>query len=181
MTSLTPALVVVVNNQRDWQRVCDEGWYRIPLKHAPYPVAAEYLAFYFTRRVGVHAWQVPCYAPVRRYTLLQRRGLLPDEADHPRADDWYYKVELGATEQLPTPITSRQLRRISFIPTTLERIHSADDVAELWQTDEERSVLWQHFPNLALKTTKRLSIEERGVRYQPLREPRGLHGSFWWG
>ncbi len=169
MSALTPTLVVVVNNRRDWWRVRDEGWYRIPLKHAPHPVAAEYLAFYFTRRFGRQAWQVPCYAPVRRYALLQRRLLLPHQEDHPRADDWYYRVELGPVEHLPQPLVSRRLRRVTFIPTTLERLLAADDVAELWQIDEESAVLWRYFPDLALKTTKRLFVEERRDRYRTSR------------
>ena len=28
-------LVAVLNSPRDFERVSDEGWYRIPVKHAP--------------------------------------------------------------------------------------------------------------------------------------------------
>ena len=31
-------LVAVMNNLEDWQRVQDEGWYRIPVKLASEPV-----------------------------------------------------------------------------------------------------------------------------------------------
>ena len=48
MSAHRPVLVVVVNNAPDWQRVLHEGWYRIPFKQAPHPVAADYLAFYLT-------------------------------------------------------------------------------------------------------------------------------------
>ena len=45
-------LVVLVNNLADWRRVVEEGWYRIPLRSAPQPVAASYLAFYQSRVFG---------------------------------------------------------------------------------------------------------------------------------
>ena len=50
---MQPALVVIVNNQADWQRVEHEGWYRIPKRSAPLPLAADVLAFYFTSRSAI--------------------------------------------------------------------------------------------------------------------------------
>ena len=166
MSALTPALVVVVNNTDDWQRVVAEGWYRIPLLHAPCPVAAEYLAFYLTRRVGMEAWQVRYYAPVRQYRLLKRRELLPTEPAHPRADDWYYQVELGQLQSLAHPVPSRHLRRITFIPTTLEQLQTAADVVDLWTTDDEAAVLWSYFPDAARKSIQRMSLEEQRMAYR---------------
>ena len=51
-------LVAIMNNKKDWQRVLDEGWYRIPVKHAPEPVPQlDIMASYFISkkhpRVGV--------------------------------------------------------------------------------------------------------------------------------
>jgi hypothetical protein len=154
-----PTLVVVVTNQRDWRRVIAEGWYRIPLRHAPHPVAAEYLAFYLTRPFGAAAWQIGSYAPVLRYTLMLRRELLPDEPDHPHADSHYYRIAVGPMRQLAEPILSRRLRRITFIPTTLGRLHTATDVAELWQIDDEQALLWTEFRDAAVKATRRLALE----------------------
>jgi hypothetical protein len=151
---------VVVNNRADWRRVAVEGWYRIPLKHAPQPVAATYLAFYLTRPFGVDAWQVAYYAPVLRYSTASRRELLPDEPDHPRADERYYCVAVGPVQRLARPVSSRCLRRITFIPTTFGCLHTATDVTELWQVDEATAILWTHFPDAALKATKRLDLEE---------------------
>ncbi len=165
MTTLTPALVVVVTNQLDWQRVVEEGWYRIPLQHAPEVVAAEYLAFYFTRRFNNDAWHVAYYAPVLRYNLLLRRDILPDEATHPRADQWYYRVALATPQRLIRPVPSRHLRRVTFIPTTLEQLFNADDIADLWKTDDEAAMLWTYFPDAALKATRRLTFEEHPHSY----------------
>ena len=54
--------------------------------------------------------------------MLTRAELLPDEPDHPRAGDSYYKIEIGPLQPLPRPVPSRALRRIAFIPTTLSRL-----------------------------------------------------------
>ncbi|HEY0737675.1 MAG TPA: hypothetical protein VGD69_22345 [Herpetosiphonaceae bacterium] len=155
-----PVLVVVVNNRRDWQRVVNEGWYRIPLKHAPQPVAAEALAFYLTRPFGADAWQVVWYAPTRRYQLVTRRELLPAEPDHPRAGARYYRIALGSPRRLERPIPSRRLRRVTFIPTTFGRLLTAADVADLWQIDDVTPMLWTQFHDAAIKATARLNLEE---------------------
>ena len=43
-------LVAIMNNKKDWQRVLDESWYRIPIKHAPKDTPGfDYLAFYQTK------------------------------------------------------------------------------------------------------------------------------------
>lgn len=157
---LTPALVVICNNGRDWRRMVDEGWYRIPLDRAPWPVAAEYLAFYQTRRSGLAPWQIEWYAAVRRCMVVPRRVLLPDVPDHPRADHLYYRVELSRLQRLPRPVPSRALRRITFIPTTLEQLFDADDVRDLW-VDDAAAALWRQFPDAAVKATRALRIEEQ--------------------
>lgn len=158
-TALHPALVVLINNQRDWQRVTDEGWYRIPIHSAPQPLAADYLAFYQTRAFGAESWQVACYAAVQRYRIMQRRDLLPDEPQHARADHLYYRIDVGAVQRLARPIPSRRLRRITFIPTTWERLNSAEDVADLWQIDDATAILWQFFRDAALKATHSLALD----------------------
>lgn len=155
-----PTLVVLINNWRDWQRVVDEHWYRLPVRSAPLPAAALYLAFYRTRVFGAEAWQVGYYAPVLRYELLRRRAIVPDEPDHPRADELYYRIGLGPPERLARPVPSRRLRRVTFIPTTLERLLTAADVADLWLADDSAALVWHYFPDAARKALHRLPLVE---------------------
>ena len=43
-------LIAIMNNKKDWQRVLDEGWYRLPVKNAPEGTPSfDWLAFYFTK------------------------------------------------------------------------------------------------------------------------------------
>ena len=156
-----PALVVVVNNAADWQHICVDHWYRIPLKHRPVQVAASFLAFYQTKTFGPAAWQIRYYAPVLRYRQAPRRDILPADPDHPRAAELYFVIELGAVRELPRPIPSRKLRRITFIPTTLGRLLNAREVNDLWLHTAADDVLWAWFPDAGLKAERQLELEER--------------------
>ncbi len=126
-------LVGVMNNRGDFARARDEGWYRIPEKKAP-PSAtdAAVLAFYFTRAFDVDRWAVHWYAEVRGHELARRRDLLPDQADHPRADSRYYKLQLGPLIRREPPIPSLRWRRIAFIETTWDRFAAAEEVNDLY-------------------------------------------------
>ena len=108
-------LVAVVNNVADLQRAAAQGWYRIPQRRAPRRIGADYLAFYQTGafKAQEEAQTVTYYAPTRRYQLLTRRELLPEEANHPRADDFYFRIELGPLQRLATPIPSATMRRVT--------------------------------------------------------------------
>lgn len=131
-----PVLVAVLNSQRDWQIAREEGWYRIPLGQVPRRVAADYLAFYQTGIFGEEGHAVNYYAPIRAFHVARRAELLPKEADHPRAQQWYYKIEIGPLQRLDRPVRSRRLRRVSFIPTTLRRLLVAQEINDLWWRDD---------------------------------------------
>lgn len=132
-------LVAVITRPRDLRLLREQGWYRIPAKHAPPRLAADYLALYQTAAFGKQErWQVRYYAPVLSYALLPRRELLPDEADHPRAAELYYRLELGDLAELAVPVPAAKLRRITFIATTFGQLQRAQDVRELWHPPEER-------------------------------------------
>src|SRR5512137_2163567 len=92
----SPVLVVVVNDPADLGRARDQGWYRIPLARAPWRIAADYLAFYQTGAFPPdERWAVRWLAAVRSYHIAPRRELIPEEADHPRADILYYKISVS--------------------------------------------------------------------------------------
>ena len=162
----TPVLVAVVNNPRDLEIARSEGWYRVPVGRAPRRLGADYLAFYQTGAFGEdERWRVSVYAPVRRVRRVRRRDLLPAEPDHPRADDEYYKFELGHLARLPRPIPSRRLRRITFIPTTLERLLAAQEINDLWLGHEAEERLWAAFKDQGLVVERRAPLREEDEGY----------------
>ena len=158
-------LVVVVARPTDWERVRSEQWYRIPLSRAPKRVAAEYLAFYHTSRFPQLRWTISCYAPVQRYSVAPRRELLPHEPDHPRAQELYYKVELGPLQQLPRPIPSLKLRRVTFILTTLSHLLAATEINDLWLRDNARDRLQQLLRAREVEAYPDYTIREHGWVY----------------
>ena len=131
----TPLLVGIVNRVKDWNLVKTEHWYRIPVKSAPAQLhAMEYPAFYLTKSLQDEKWAVTYYARITGMVTVPRRELLPDEPDHKRAGEPYYRIDIGELQRLPQPIPSRRWRRIIFIPTTLEKLLNAEEINDLFHT-----------------------------------------------
>ncbi len=119
------------------------GWYRIPLRTAPKVVAVDYLAFYQPGSFAERGGQVEFVAPVRGNELATRAELLKDEADHPRANEEYFKVQIGPLERLSRPIVAEKWRRITFLYTTGEYLLKAQTLNDLVVRSDERASLWQ--------------------------------------
>ncbi len=155
-------LVVVVNNPDDFRRVASEGWYRIPQRSAPRRIGADYLAFYQTGafKGKEEAQTVTYYASTRRYQLVTRRELLPAEPDHPRAGDYYFRIDIGPLQRLARPIPAASLRRITFIPTTLDRLLSAPDVRDLFYHEDPFDKLWRTLRANRLRLMKNRLVDD---------------------
>jgi hypothetical protein len=136
-------LVAVMNNARDLAIARTQRWYRIPVRRAPSRVGADFLALYQT---GVfppaERHCISLYAPIYAYRLVTRIELLPDENDHPRAKERYFKLEIGELKRLERPIPSIRLRRITFIPTTWDRLLNAREINDLWDKGHDQQALW---------------------------------------
>lgn len=153
-------LVAVINSHRDFEIARDQGWYRIPCERAPSRVGADYLAFYQTRLFEEERWAVNYYAPIRRYRVLPRRTLLPNDTEHPRASAPYYKIEIGALRRLPRSIPSRRLRRVTFIPTTMARLLAAKEINDLWCGTADEEELWRVFKEGGVSAERRYPLRE---------------------
>jgi hypothetical protein len=136
-------LVAVINNPRDFEIARVLGWYRIPLRSAPKVVAVDYLAFYQTSAFGEEKWRIQYVAEIRGHELTTRAELLRDEADHPHANQEYYKIQLGPLERLQNPILAEDWRRITFFYTLGEHLLKAETVSDLMVASGERQVLWK--------------------------------------
>ena len=137
-------LVAFMPSPRDLEIARVLGWYRIPLRTAPKVVAVDYLAFYQPASFGDgHKWCVEFIAEVRGHELLTRAQILKEETDHPRAQEEYFKLQLGPLTALPAPIPADNWKRLTFLYTTGQRLLSADSISDLGVHDEERQVLWR--------------------------------------
>jgi hypothetical protein len=136
-------LVCFLPTPRDLEIARLLGWYRIPLRTAPKVVAVDYLAFYQPSSFGQRGGQIEYVAEVRGHELTTRGELLKDEADHPRAKEEYYKIQIGGLEKLKEPIVAGRWKRITFFYTTGEYLLNARTLRDLVVDEDERLVLWQ--------------------------------------
>lgn len=130
-------LVGVINRKRDLKTLLDEQWYRIPQNKLKRGIHAEYLGFFLSGRVfkeksgGIHY-----YARIKGLELQYRRDLLPKEADHPRAEDVYYKVLLDVPREKEPTVLNPTKRTVSFIHSTWDRFIQATEIADLYSKSD---------------------------------------------
>lgn len=142
LSTTSLVLVCLLPAPRDLEIARLLGWYRIPFRTAPKVVAVDYLAFYQPSAFGDRGGQIEYVAPVRGHELTTRGELLKDEADHPRAKEEYYKIQIGGLEKLKEPIRSDKWKRITFLYTTGEYLLNAKTLNELVVAGDERQLLW---------------------------------------
>ena len=143
LQSTSLVLVCLLPTPRDLEIARLLGWYRIPLRTAPKVVAVDYLAFYQPSAFGQRGGQIEYVAEVRGHELTTRGELLKDEADHPRAREEYYKLQIGGLERLKQPIVSEKWKRITFLYTTGEYLLNAKTLNDLVVDGDERDLLWR--------------------------------------
>ena len=98
-------LVGVMPNPDDLFYAREQHWYRVPVKHAPQGIHAEYIAFYFTKKYPPNLrWGIYFYARRTGHEMVRRIDLLPDQSKHPRAKEPYYKLQLGPLKSKEPPI-----------------------------------------------------------------------------
>lgn len=136
-------LVCFLPTPRDLEIARLLGWYRIPLRTAPKVVAVDYLAFYQPSAFGERGGQIEFIAEVRGHELTSRAELLKDEAEHPRAKEEYYKIQIDGLEKLKETIVSDKWKRITFLYTTGEYLLKAKTLNDLVVDGDERQILWR--------------------------------------
>lgn len=151
-------LVAVMPSARDLEIARVLGWYRIPLRSAPKVVDVDYLAFYQTAAFGAdHRWKIEWLAPVRGHELVTRAQLFRDEPDHPKAEEEYYKIQVGGLLPLSVPIVASYWKRFTFLYSTGEMLLQARELKDLVVKTEERELLWKALRERA----------EKSQHYQP--------------
>jgi hypothetical protein len=136
-------LVCLLPTPRDLEIARLLGWYRIPLRTAPKVVAVDYLAFYQPSAFAERGGQIEFIANVQGHELTTRGELLRDEADHARAKEEYFKIQIGGLEKLSQPIVTDKWKRLTFLYSTGEYLLNAKTLNDLVVEGEERQVLWR--------------------------------------
>lgn len=160
-------LVAVMTSPDDFIIARNQGWYRIPMERAPKGIHSEYLAFYFNRAFGEKKWAIHYYCRQMGNELVRRRTLFPDEPDHPRADNLYFKIDLGPLRELERPIVSLNWRRISFIHTTWDRFIDATEINDLFvRGDPYVDRLYYALREVGINPERNYQVMEEGINYE---------------
>lgn len=159
-------LVAYVPEPVDFRRIQEEGWYRIPLRFAPKGLYAEYMAFYFGSKFAGKKWAIHYYARNLGHELTTRRSLIPAEPDHKRADELYYKIQLGSLTRLSEPILSLRWRRVTFIHTTWDRFQDASEINDLFvEGDPYVDRLYATLKERGIQAERNYHVDEPKVGY----------------
>jgi hypothetical protein len=159
-------LVAVMSRPHDFEIARDQGWYRVPEKKATRGVFFEYVAFYFTSAFREHKYAVHFFARRLGHELVTRRELLPDQPEHPRASEAYYKLQLGTLQRRKPPIVSLRWRRITFLHTTWDRFAAAGEINDLFaEGDEFVDRLYHALRETDLAPERRYPVREAGVEF----------------
>ena len=83
-------------------------------------------------------------APVHGHELALRAYLLKDEADHPSAEEEYFKIQIGDLVRLPRPIPAGKWKCLNFVYTIGRHLLTAESINDLLVKEQyERQVLWR--------------------------------------
>ena len=146
ITYLSPMsliLVAIIPTPEDLQLARVLGWYRIPVRSAPRILNVDYLAFYQPGSFKGRQCRVEYLAPVLGHELSTRAALLQDQLNHPRAEEEYYKIQLGPIQKLDQPISAGNWKRFTFLYTTGEYFQEAKTLTDLTVCPSERRSLWR--------------------------------------
>lgn len=136
MTRQGEVLVAVINSDRDLTIARTQHWYRIPIeaaKNLSQPWEPQWLTFYQTKVFGDEAYAIRYYAGVEKISRVDRAHLFPNEPQTAKSQKQYHKLELAPFECLPQPISSQNLRRVTFIQTTIAQLKTAAEIKDLYR------------------------------------------------
>jgi len=162
-------LVAILKSQQDFEIARTQNWYRIPVEAADRLLIErwppKWLALYQTGKFGGQAFSVNYVAPVRSISTVQRFELFPDDPRDERSQRWYYKILFDELRLLETPILSRKLRRIVFIPTTLQKLRAATEINDLFDDSPLENDLWSALKKARILAERQEMVDVEDKRY----------------
>lgn len=142
----------------------EDNWYHIPVDRTPKTFkSAKWLCFYQGKAFEQEAYRVQYYGEIDGVDIVPYRKLFPNRMDSAKSDWLYYKIRLKELKRLPEPILSFRPRRLSFIPTTLEKFHSPNQINDLFNESPLEDLLWKELKKLDIKAERQwlLPVEKR--------------------
>lgn len=69
------------------------------------------------------------------------------------------KLEIGELKALPRPIISRRARFLVFLSTTLEKLHGADELNDLWHESPLEDEMWSGLKNEGIEAERQWRLK----------------------
>lgn len=143
----------------------DEGWYHIPVKHAPKTWPPKWLCFYQGKIFGKEAYRVEYYGEVENYETVRYDELFPNKIESEKSDLPYYRVRLKELKRWPRIIPSFRPRRLSFIPTTWAKFESAEQINDLFDESPLEDIMWKELKNSDVRAERQWELPIQKRRY----------------
>ncbi|MCK4422729.1 MAG: DUF559 domain-containing protein [Candidatus Omnitrophica bacterium] len=159
-------LIGVVNRCKDLEIIFNRHWYRIPVKYAP-KRRPGYIAFYQTHIFGKEGKTVQYYARIKSSSVARRTDLLPEEKNHARAKEYYYKFELGKIRSTPCPVRNISRQRISFGFTSLSKLQKSKRICQLFDINPIEDIMRRVLKRKGIRAVhEHCLIENKHCRYR---------------
>ena len=158
-------LVGVLKDKRDFDILSARKWYRIPLSHAP-ARRFDYLAFYQPASFGRRGRCIQYYARVLDSRTVKRNDLLPNESNHPRAQEHYLCLYIGRVKKLLRLIRNVAPRRISFGFTTLDNLLKSKNILQLYNIAPTEQIVENALRRAGIETVSQHYVLSGKKRYR---------------
>lgn len=167
MQQKQPALVGIVPRKNLWPKIQKEKWYHVPVESAPKNAPlAEYVAFYFPKVFGgKYQYKIIYFAKILNVKLAKRIELFPEEPEHKKAMKDYYKFNFCEIQKLPHPIPSKRQRRIVHIPTSLEKLMTAEEINDLYDTSPLEEKMYLEMKRRKIEAERQLYVKVDQQKY----------------
>ncbi len=163
-------LVAVVRSDRDLHLLLSQGIYRIPARTLGHGLTERSLAE--TRTLALYQTgaitaglpgAIELWGDIESRTVQPRRAIVPDEPNHPAADEPYHVIKLGSVGRLQQPIISRRPRRVIFLRTTRRLLLAASDFNELVIGSDAEEKLWRTLCERERQVERSCLLQMNGV------------------
>lgn len=158
-------LVAFLPRPGDLEILRRDGWYRIPEGKEPRRWPPEYVAFYQPKAFGMEAFAVRYWAKVSRIESKTRREIFPDEPSNAKSGKRYYQIFIEKLETLPEPIPNFRKRFFVFIPTTLYKLETAQEINDLYDESPLEEAVWIELKKLGIPAERQFYVDHAGQRY----------------
>lgn len=162
-------LVAIIDDLLDFSILRTDHWYRIPVKSVEkwlkdcFPPV--WIAFYQTKIFSGEGNAVKYVAKVKNIQKVPRRELFPKESKNYKSSQMYYKITIGDLQRHPRPIVSQKKRRIHFIPTTIEKFRTAEEINDLFDESPLEDLLWAELKKAEIPAERQMFIDIGEKRY----------------